>query len=313
MKVAAGEEFIARFGASAKEIVPELAWATIDGDGRWDGDPTDAEIIVYAADAYTSHFVDTVTSRLPSIRWAHTEDAGTDGFFYDSMREKGVVVTHSPGANAPEVAEFAMACVLQSAKRLNDLRDAQRAHIWQRLPLESLSDKTALIVGLGAIGGRIAKFAKAFDMHVIGLRRSAEPVACVDDIATLDQLHEMLPKADFVILALPLSPATENMIDAAALALMKPTATIVNVARGGLIDITALKAALANDKLRQVCLDVLPEEPWPGDDELWDLDNVVITPHTAASSGLYAPRVGAVWLENLRRRTAGEEMLHRAF
>ncbi len=312
MKVAAGRGFYERYGTAAQEIAPDLNWALIDADGSWSASPEDCDLIVLAGDAYTSAFV-AVTSQLSTPRWAHTEDAGTDGPFYDAMRAKQAMLTHSPGANAPEVAEFAFSFILWSAKRLGDFRDQQRAHEWQLLDLDSLSDKTLVIVGLGAIGSHIARYAKGFGMRVLGLRQSATGVEHVDQQGTLSDLHAFLPDADFVVLALPLTPQTQGLIGKVELDLMKPTVTLVNIARGAIADIAAVRDALTSGQLRHACLDVLPTEPWPQDDPLWDVPNLFFTPHNAWSSPLYLPRVAEVWLENLGRYVRGEALLHRAF
>ena len=127
-------------------------------------------------------------------------------------------------------------------------------------------------------------------------------------------LVAFLPEADFVVLAIPIGPEVVGLIDQRALALMKPTATLINVGRGALVDIPALKQSLRDGHLRHFCTDVLPAEPWPADDDLWDLANVLITPHNAWSSPLYLKRVGDLWIENLRRYVrGGDAMLHRAF
>ncbi len=292
--------------------MPEIEWALVDADGSWSGSPRDCDLIVWAADAYTSAFVEAVLE-IPRPSWAHTEDAGIDGRFYDGMREKQVALTHSPGANAREVAEVAFSFVLWSAKSLGELRDQQREHRWHLLPLESLSDKTMLVVGLGAIGARVASYAEVFGMRVLGIRRSIEAVPHVDRQGTMADLSSFLPEADFVVLAIPVSPEVVGLIDGGQLARMKETATLVNVGRGALVDIPALKQALRGGHLRHFCTDVLPSEPWPADDDLWDLPNVLITPHNASSSPLYLRRVGDLWIENLRRYVRGEPMLHRAF
>ena len=292
--------------------MPDLQWALIDPNGTWSRSPQDCDLIVYAADAYTSAFVEAVI-QIPAPRWAHTEDAGIDGLFYDVMREKQAVLTHSPGANAPEVAEVAFGFVLWSAKRLGELREQQRDHQWRTLPLESLSDKTVLIVGLGAIGSRVASYSTAFSMQVLGVRRSAEAVGNVDRQGTMADFSAFLPEADFVVLAIPIAPEVVSLIDQHTLALMKRSATLINVGRGALVDIPALKQSLQDGHLRHFCTDVLPTEPWPADDDLWDLPNVLITPHNASSSPLYLKRVGDLWIENLRRYVRSDALLHRAF
>lgn len=310
MKVAAGREFFVRYGDAARAIAPNIDWALIESDGSWSAPPDDCELVVLAGDAYRREFIDAAVA-LPRPRWAHTEDAGTDGRFYDAMHAKGALVSHSPSANAPEVAEFAVGLLLWSAKRLGELHAQQREHRWHELALDSLSDKTALVLGLGAIGSRIVGLLKAFGMRVLGIRRSREPVAGLDIQGRLDDLDRLLPEADVVIVALPASVETRGLIDAGRLAAMKPSAMLINVARGVLVDLPALKAALRAGTLRQACLDVLPTEPLPVDDDLWELPNVFITPHTASTSPLYLPRVAALWLENLRRYVAGQDVLHR--
>ena len=312
VKVAAGQRFFELYREAAQGIVPDLEWALIDADGSWSSSPLDCDLIVYAADGYTDAFVDAVT-QIAAPRWAHTEDAGIDGPFYDAMREKKAALTHSPGANAPEVAEVAFSFVLWSAKRLGELREHQREHLWRGLRLESLSDKTMLIVGLGAIGSRLAGYGNAFGMRVLGIRRSTEAVANVDRQGTMTDLAAFLPEADFVVLAIPIAPGVIGLIDGAALERMKRTATLINVGRGALVDIQALKRSLADGHLRHFCTDVLPTEPWPADDDLWDLPNVLITPHNASSSPLYLKRVGDLWIENLRRYVRSDALLHRAF
>ncbi|MCS6925502.1 MAG: D-2-hydroxyacid dehydrogenase [Candidatus Binatia bacterium] len=312
MRVAAGRTFYERVATQAHTIAPALRWVLIDADGSASESPQECDLAVLAGDAYTAQFVDAIL-QIPHLQWVHTEDAGTDGRFYDAMRERGVLVTHSPGANATEVAEFAFGLILWSAKRFGELRDQQRAHQWQLLKLESLSDKTVLIIGLGAIGRQVAAYAKSFGMRVLGVRRSPTPVAHVDQQGTVGDLARFLPEADFVVLAVPLTEATRGLIGKAEIERMKPTAVLVNVARGAVVDLAALQAALVQRRIRHACLDVLPQEPWPADDDLWDLPNLFLTPHNAWSSPLYLPRVATLWLENLRRYVRGEELLHRAW
>jgi phosphoglycerate dehydrogenase-like enzyme len=310
MKIAAGRSFYELVKSRTCSLVPEVQWALVDPYGSWTDSPEDCELLVLAGDTYTSALVEQVV-KLPQLRWAHTEDAGTDGFFYDTMRARGVTVTHSPGANAVEVAEFAFALVLWSAKRLGDFQTQQRAHQWRLLKLDSLSDKTVLVIGLGAIGARVAALAKTFGMRVLGVRSSTARIADVDEQGTLHDLPRFLPEADFIILAVPANAATVNLIGRNELALMKSTAALINVARGSVVDLAALREALVQKQIRQACVDVLPQEPWPAEDDLWDTPCLFITPHNAWSSPLYVPRVAELWLENLQRYVKGEELLHR--
>ncbi len=309
MKIAAGHSFYELVKARAQALVPNPGWALVDTNGAWSESPDDCDLLVLAGDTYTSALVERVV-KIPNLRWAHTEDAGTNGFFYETMRARGVPVTHSPGSNAREVAEMTFGFMLWSAKRLGEFREHQLAHRWRPLGLESLSDKTMLIVGLGAIGGRVAQFAKAFGMRVLGVRQSSASIAEVDEQGTLADLPRFLPQADFMVLAVPLNDRTRGLIGAAELALMKSTATLINVARGAVVDIAALQQALMTKRLRHACLDVLPQEPWPAESDLWDTPRLFLTPHNASSSPLYIPRVAEMWLENLRRYVHREPLRH---
>ena len=199
------------------------------------------------------------------------------------------------------------------AKRLGEFRDLQRAHDWHQLKQTGLGAATILVVGLGAIGSRVAAYARAFGMTVHGIRRSAEPLPGLDRQGTLADLADFLPEADFVVLAVPNTGETAGMIGRDALARMKPGATLVNVGRGALVDIEALRGALASGGIAQAFLDVLPTEPLPADSDLWDIPNLFISPHAACMTPLYTVRVGEIWLENLKRFLAGDELIHRAF
>jgi phosphoglycerate dehydrogenase-like enzyme len=255
---------------------------------------------VLTGDAYCNRFKEAML-KAADLRWLHTENSGIDGEFYEKILARKVLMTKSTGANAPEVAEFVFALILHRVKRLEELRRQQIDRIWQRLPLGSLADKTILVVGLGAVGGRVAKIARAFGLHVLGIRKKQESMEGVDEIGSLDRLPDFLARADIVVLALSLSPATINLLGASQLRLMREHVILVNIARGQIIDTTALHEALLTRPGMQACLDVLPEEPWPAGDRLWSLPNLFLTPHVAWSSPLYRPRVAELWLENLSR------------
>ena len=313
MKIAAARDFHDLVAERAAAIRSDIEWALSDASGGWTVPPEGSDAIVYAGTAYTDSFVDDMLSIAPP-KWAHTEDAGIDGRFYDGMRASGVPVTHSPGANAPEVAELAFAGLMWGAKRLGELRDRQLAHqMGQTHAAGPQRHDRAHRRPRRHIGSRVAHYAKAFGMTVHGIRRSPEPVPGVDRQGVLADLAAFLPEADFVVLALPISDDTAGMIDRAALARMKETAVLVNVGRGALVDIDALRDALGSGGIASAFLDVLPVEPWPADSDLWDVPNLFITPHNGSLSPLYAVRVGEIWLENLKRFTAGEPLLHRAF
>lgn len=300
MKIAAGLAFYEQFGAKAEEIWPGIGWALLAPNGEWSAPPGEVQLAALVGDAYCNRFKEAML-KAPALRWLHTENSGVDGEFYEEILAGKVLLTRSPGANAPEVAEFVFALILRTIKRLEELRRQQLDRRWQRLALESLAGKTMLVAGLGAVGSRVATIAKAFGLHVLGIKKNPEPVAGVDEVGALDRLPEFLARADIVVLALVLSRETENLFGPAQFRLMKERAILVNVARGRIIDHPALRQALGARPDLHVCLDVMPEEPWPAGDDLWGCPNLFLTPHVAWSSPLYRPRVAGLWLENLAR------------
>ena len=210
-----------------------------------------------------------------------------------------------------------MALMLALMRRLPEARDNQMKHVWRPMigdltqREDELGGKTLVIVGLGAIGGRLALLAKAFDMRVIGIRR--DPAAGrghADEVHGLADLKSLLPQADFVALTCPLTKETEGLIDAQALALMKPSASLVNVARGRCVDEAALIRALAEGRIAGAGIDVTHEEPLPASSPLWDMKHVLVTPHTAGETQRYEDTTLDYLIENLGRLWRGEEKLH---
>jgi phosphoglycerate dehydrogenase-like enzyme len=170
---------------------------------------------------------------------------------------------------------------------------------------DELGGKTLLIVGLGQIGGRLAEIARAFEMRVVGLRRNPDAGGPADEVRAMADLKAALPEADFVTLCCPLTAETENLIDAAALGLMKPSAYLVNVARGRVVDEGALIGALNQGRIAGAALDVTVEEPLAAASPLWGMENVLVTPHTAGETRRYEDNVIEILRDNLARLWAG--------
>ncbi len=309
MKIVAGRGFYDRFGKDVQAIWPDSHWSLLEPDGTWSTPPMDSNVAALIGDAYCAQFKELLLE-LPGLSWVHTENTGIDGAFYQEILAKKILLSSSPGTNAPEAAEFVFGVILWTVKRLGPLHLQQRQNQWSRLELDGLGNKTILVVGLGAIGGRVARIAKSFDMVVLGIRRSGGHLPGVDELGTLDELQPFLSRADIIVLALPLSPETKHLIGAAEFSVMKDTAILVNVARGGIIDMEALKINLSRRPTLQACLDAMPLEPWPENDDLWGFPNVLLTPHIAWSSPHYRPRVARIWLDNLDRFHKGKPLLH---
>jgi phosphoglycerate dehydrogenase-like enzyme len=250
----------------------------------------------------------------PSIRWLHTESAGVDMVLTPAIkaRESDLILTDSGPAYGICMGEFVVGWMLAVAHRFDRALAQQREHLWKRIePQEELFGRTVGIIGLGPIGRGVALRCKAMGMRTVGLRRTAAPVADVDEVRTgADGLAALLAESDWVVIATALTDETRALIGAGEIARMKPTARIVNVARGAVIEETALIDALRSGRIAGACLDVFTTEPLPGDSPFWDLPNVWIAPHSSAgwTAGL-RERGLQLFLDNLRRYIAGEPLM----
>jgi len=256
----------------------------------------------------------------PRLALIQSISAGTDQYSREALGAAGIRVASAQGANERAVAEHAIALILALARKLPQARDNQAAKTWRGMIGEiarredELGGKTLVIVGLGRIGARLAQLAKAFDMKVVGVRRDvSRGGGAADRVVGEEALLGVLPEADFVALTCPLTPATENLIDAKALAAMKPSAYLVNVARGKVVDEPALVAALGRGGLAGAALDCVWQEPLAADSVLWGLPNVLVTPHTAGETQRYEDNVIDLLLENLDRLWRGESVLKNQF
>jgi phosphoglycerate dehydrogenase-like enzyme len=250
------------------------------------------------------------------LKFVQSISAGIDQYDREHMRAAGIRLANAAGVNAHAVAEHAMALILALKRHLHTGRDHQAARRWRGMISEiaaredELGGKRLLIVGLGRIGSRLARLAKAFDLEVVGIRRDPGRGANgADAVHGHDRLHELLAGADIVALTCPLTPETTNLIDARALAAMKPGAHLINVARGRVVDEPALIAALQAKRLGAAGLDVTQAEPLPAASPLWAMPNVLITPHTAGETQRYEDGVIDLLLANLERLWRGEPTL----
>jgi phosphoglycerate dehydrogenase-like enzyme len=252
---------------------------------------------------------------MPRLRFIQSVSAGTDQFDKPALSAAGIRLASAQGANERAVAEHAMALILGLARQIHLARDNQTAKVWRPMigdrarREDELGGKTLVIVGLGRIGLRLAALASAFGLRVIGMRRSPVPEPHVEAVVRPDQLHEVLAQADIVTLTCPLTPETEGLIDAAALAAMKPSSVLINVARGRVVDEAALLAALAEGRLAGAGLDCFHDEPLPAASPFWSMPQVIVTPHSAGETRAYESNVVDVLIDNLGRLARGETAL----
>jgi len=253
-----------------------------------------------------------ILRRSPGLAWVHAHSAGADRPIYPELRERGVRVTTSSGANADAVAQMALTGVLALGRCLPELMDAQRRKSWEpllgpRAPRD-LPGQTAVVVGLGPIGQEIARLLKALRMRVIGVRRGAVDTPPCDRTVAFSQVREALKEADWLILACPLTDETSGFLDAGAIAALPAGACVVNVARGEVAVERDLVAALQSGHLGGAFLDVFEQEPLDPASPLWDMRNVLVSPHTAGHSSGHYEAVGEIFLDNLARWRDGQPM-----
>jgi D-2-hydroxyacid dehydrogenase (NADP+) len=254
-------------------------------------------------------------ARAPKLRFVQSISAGTDQYDKPALSAAGIRLASAAGVNARAVSEHAMALILALTRRLPEARDNQGKQFWRGMigdPAgreDELGGKTLVIVGLGRIGNRLAQLAKAFDMRVLATRRDPAAGGDAHEVHGMSALKSLLPQADFVALTCPITPETERLINAETLALMKPSAALINVARGRCVDEPALIAALNAGRLTAAALDTTVEEPLAPASPLWTMPNVFVTPHSAGETRRYEDNVLDILVENLDRLSRGETQL----
>ena len=246
--------------------------------------------------------------RRPVPKWVHSWSAGVDELASPELVDSGVLLTCAKSNGAIALAEHVMMLMLMLQRNMLQWLEAQRQHKWEKHIIGELHGKTCGIVGLGYIGKETALRAKAFGMRTLGLKRSKEPVANIDQMFDRSELHKMLGQSDFVVVTAPHTPETDNMIDAAAIKAMKPKAIVVLVSRGNIIDEDALLAALKEGRIAGAGLDDFAIEPLPATSPLWTAPNAIITPHNGPTSLETAQRGIDIFVDNLGRWQAGKPL-----
>ncbi len=245
------------------------------------------------------------------LRWVHSSGAGVERLLVPPILNGDVMLTDSSGIHAAMV-EHVFGVMLAFARKLHLALRFQLAHRFEHSAVagDELRGKTLGILGLGAIGRDIARVAPAFEMRVIGTRRRPGPIDGVDRVLPPEGLHDVLREADYVVIAMPLTPSTRGLIGVPEFESMKRSAVLINIARGAIIDEAALVDALRQGRIAGAGLDVFAQEPLPADSPFYDLPNVIITPHVAGSSPRYFDRMTALLCENLRRLLDGRPLLN---
>lgn len=256
--------------------------------------------------------LDRLVGRAPKLRWVHSVSVGVESLLTPCVRLRGLTVTNGRGVFDEPIAEYVVTMILAVCRRLPQLLELQRERTWQPLEAQEMAGLTIGLVGLGGIGCRVAELVRPFGSRVVAVRRHPESGSPdgVEVLGGIDALPRLMAASDFVVLAVPLTPETESLINDDVLLAAKPGSWVVNVARGGLIDERALLRALRSGPIGGAVLDTFREEPLPENSSFYRQSNCIITPHTSWSSGAVLDRTLEVFCENLRRYRAGEPLLH---
>jgi phosphoglycerate dehydrogenase-like enzyme len=306
------------FLEAVRAVSPRVETVLLSNDEPPPPEVKDATVL-YRSYALDQPIVDEVLARAPNLRWLHVPADGVDPVLTPNVMDADIVITRMGDTYGGPVAELALALMLAAAKRLPAYFEAQREGRWLRAASWDevhheptiptlLRGRTIGMVGFGGIGGTLAQMVRPLGMRVLALRRNPRPDPRAERVYGPEGLREMLPECDYVVLAMPLSPATRGMLGPREIEAMKPTAWLINVARGKLVDDAALLAALEAGRIAGACLDVFATEPLPSDHPYYRLPNVILTPHVGGAFAELNTFDRDVFVDQLRRFVAGEPL-----
>ncbi|WP_226040135.1 D-2-hydroxyacid dehydrogenase [Natrinema sp. DC36] len=289
-----------------RERRPDIDLEHVEDEDELLGAVDDADVLV------THRLPDDVLEAAADLEWVQALSAGTDFFDHDALADHGVALTSVSGIHAKPIGQQVLGYLLHFERCFDRAVAQQHRREWDRYTGGELGDRTVGIVGVGAIGSKVADYCRPFDARVIGTKRDpTDAPDSVDEIYGTDGLESVLARSDYLVLACPLTDETRGLIDADALAALSDDAVLVNIARGGVVDQSALVDALEADELGGAALDVFEEEPLPEESPLWDRDDVLVTPHMAGSTPHYWERCADVFLRNYDRFREGEGLENR--
>ncbi|PLS02175.1 D-2-hydroxyacid dehydrogenase [Neobacillus cucumis] len=287
-----------------KNSAPEWDVIVSKEPAVWQEHAKDAEIIA----GWKASLEDDCLGEGSKLKWLQTWSAGVDSLPLDKFNTKNTILTSANGVHAYPISETIFALMLGLTRKIHTYVKNQQTKTWHHghISLE-MHEKTVGIIGVGEIGKETAKIAKAFGMTVMGVRHSGKPAEFIDEMYTPDQLNQLLPKCDYVVVTLPLTKETHRLFGADQFKQMKPSSFFINIGRGEIVVEEELLAALQDGIIAGAGLDVFETEPLSTDSPLWEMDNVIITPHTSGATEYYNKRViENIFIPNLKAYLAGK-------
>ncbi|UZJ79623.1 D-2-hydroxyacid dehydrogenase [Fictibacillus sp. KU28468] len=295
----------AAYVEKVQEVIPE--WTIVTGKDKeiWQKEAPDAEVIAGWKKGMEDYTLDSENS---SLKWVQTWSAGVNSLPLDKLSSKNVLLTSANGVHAFPISETIFALMLGMTRKIHTYVRNQQSKTWDHSNLKlEIHGKTIGILGTGAIGKETAKIAKAFGMRVLGMRHSGKPEEYIDKMYTSDKLHDLLPECDYVAVTLPLTEKTHHLLGQKAFQLMKKSAFFINIGRGDIVVEEEMIEALKSGEIAGAGLDVFETEPLGDNSPLWEMENVIITPHTAGSTQYYDQRViEDILIPNLKEYVNGK-------
>lgn len=290
--------------AMIKDVIPD--WEIITGKDEkvWKDHLKDAEIIA----GWKKGIEQECLGEQSQLKWLQSWSAGVDSLPLETMKARGITLTSANGVHSFPISETIFALILGLSRKIHTYVKNQQTKVWHHANMKlEIHHKTIGIIGVGAIGKETAKIAKAFGMKVIGIRHSGKPEENVDEMYTSSELDAILPQCDYVVVTLPLTKETRHLFGKGQFEKMKPSAFFINIGRGEIVRESELIASLKNGGIAGAGLDVFATEPLPEDSPLWEMENVIITPHTAGSTENYDKRViHDIFIPNLHDYLSGK-------
>lgn len=298
-----------RFASLCAQDLPGVSLFSTNDRHKAFAELSDCEVLI----GHHFQFDDAILRAAPRLRWIQSLTTGTDGILKLPSLASGVVVTSTRGIHGPQMSELVFLAMLGLTRDYPRMLRNQQAKRWERWPQPLLMNKTAVIVGAGAIAETLAPRCQSFGMTVLGVDVVPRAIAGFDHVYGRAELDLVASKADYLILILPLTPETANLINARVLGVMKPTAYLINVARGGVLDESALIDALDTGRLAGAALDVFRETPLPASSSLWGHERIVVTPNVGGMSNVYLDQCYPLVRQNLEHFLADhlEELKNR--
>jgi phosphoglycerate dehydrogenase-like enzyme len=261
-----------------------------------EGELEEAEILLTYGEDLTPHHIE----KTKKLKWIMVMSAGMEKMPLQLIKEKNIMVTNARGIHKIPMAEYTLGMMLQSSKQLKALYDQEKEGRWNRAqPTTELYGKTVLIIGVGSIGGQIAKLCKAFGMNVLGVNRSGSPVESVDNLTTIEEFPKFLPLSDFIVSVLPSTSETKELLKREHFEQMKDSTIFINIGRGDIIKESVLIDIMTNKLISHAILDVFEQEPLPSNHVFWKMDNITVTPHISSITANYLPRSFEIFEQNL--------------